>query len=118
MFLSKCFLPFFFFFSSQGGATIKEINKQTGAHCEVDRTALHDGDEKIFIMRGYPNQIEFAKKFFREKAGITSDTRDEKISRVHMEALPKAIGTQGEKLIDPQVEKVRIFIQIYSHNTF
>ncbi|CAD6211829.1 GSCOCG00003853001-RA-CDS [Cotesia congregata] len=50
------------------GKTIKQINQQTGAHCELDRR--NSGTEKIFFIRGSPEQVEHAKRIFNEKLGV------------------------------------------------
>lgn len=55
----------------KGGETIRTINQQTGAHCELDRRPPADPSEKTFIMRGTPEQIEHAKKLIAEKSGIS-----------------------------------------------
>lgn len=53
-----------------GGETIKQINQQTGAHCELDRRNQSNENEKIFIIRGNPEQVEHAKRIFSEKLGM------------------------------------------------
>lgn len=42
----------------------------TGAHCEVDKSALSDAPEKHFIIRGHPDAIERARQMILEKAGL------------------------------------------------
>jgi len=59
---------FFFFFL--GGETIKQINMQTGAHCEIDRRHNNTGSEKTFVIRGTTEQIENAKRMINEKLGF------------------------------------------------
>lgn len=59
-------------FQCLGGETIKTINQQTGAHCELDRRPPVDPSEKTFILRGSPDQIDHAKKLIAEKSGIVS----------------------------------------------
>ncbi|KAK1124516.1 hypothetical protein K0M31_006867 [Melipona bicolor] len=54
----------------KGGETIKQINQQTGAHCELDRRNQSNENEKIFIIRGNPEQVEHAKRIFSEKLGM------------------------------------------------
>ncbi|XP_043462521.1 far upstream element-binding protein 1 isoform X1 [Leptopilina heterotoma] len=54
----------------KGGETIKQINMQTGAHCELDRRNQSNENEKIFIIRGNPEQVEHAKRIFSEKLGM------------------------------------------------
>ncbi|XP_074108570.1 P-element somatic inhibitor isoform X2 [Cotesia typhae] len=57
----------------KGGETIKQINQQTGAHCELDRRNPGTETEKIFIIRGTPEQVEHAKRIFNEKLGVQND---------------------------------------------
>ncbi|XP_008552793.1 far upstream element-binding protein 3 isoform X1 [Microplitis demolitor] len=57
----------------KGGETIKQINQQTGAHCELDRRNPGTETEKIFIIRGSPEQVEHAKRIFNEKLGVQND---------------------------------------------
>lgn len=54
----------------KGGETIKQINQQTGAHCELDRRNQSNENEKIFIIRGNPEQVEHAKRIFSDKLGM------------------------------------------------
>ncbi|XP_011501071.1 PREDICTED: far upstream element-binding protein 3 isoform X4 [Ceratosolen solmsi marchali] len=53
----------------KGGETIKQINQQTGAHCELDRRNPGTETEKFFTIRGTPEQVEHAKRIFGEKLG-------------------------------------------------
>nr|XP_024214387.1 far upstream element-binding protein 2 isoform X3 [Halyomorpha halys] len=53
----------------RGGETIKQINQATGAHCELDRRPNNNPNEKIFLIRGAPEQIEAAKQMIAEKLG-------------------------------------------------
>ncbi|XP_018319791.1 far upstream element-binding protein 1 isoform X2 [Agrilus planipennis] len=53
----------------RGGETIKQINQQSGAHCELDRRSQNQQD-KTFIIRGDPEQIETAKRIISEKVQI------------------------------------------------
>ncbi|XP_012266333.1 far upstream element-binding protein 1 isoform X1 [Athalia rosae] len=55
----------------KGGETIKQINQQTGAHCELDRRNQSNENEKIFIIRGSPDQVEHAKRIFSERLGLS-----------------------------------------------
>jgi len=55
-----------------GGETIKQINMQTGAHCEIDRRHNNTGSEKTFVIRGTTEQIENAKRMINEKLGFVS----------------------------------------------
>jgi len=54
----------------KGGEIIRQINQETGAHCELDRNPPNNPNEKIFILRGTPDQIEHAKKAIADKAGM------------------------------------------------
>ncbi|XP_046385653.1 far upstream element-binding protein 2 isoform X2 [Ischnura elegans] len=54
----------------RGGETIKQINMQTGAHCELDRRPPLNPNEKVFVIRGTPDQIEHAKRLINEKIGM------------------------------------------------
>ena len=55
--------------SALGGETIKSINQQSGAHCELDRRSQNNqnGNEKTFTIRGEPDQIETAKRIISDK---------------------------------------------------
>ncbi|XP_014241730.1 far upstream element-binding protein 2 isoform X2 [Cimex lectularius] len=60
----------------RGGETIKQINQATGAHCELDRRPNNNPNEKVFVIRGTPEQIEAAKQMIGEKLGQSlEDTR-------------------------------------------
>lgn len=69
------FFALFFLFCNNiifllGGETIKQINQQSGAHCELDRrnqNQQQSGGDKTFIIRGDPDQIETAKRIISEK---------------------------------------------------
>lgn len=53
-----------------GGETIKQINQQSGAHCELDRrnqNQQQSGGDKTFVIRGEPDQIETAKRIISDK---------------------------------------------------
>ncbi|XP_047001457.1 far upstream element-binding protein 1 isoform X7 [Schistocerca americana] len=54
----------------RGGETIKQINQQSGAHCELDRRPPPNPAEKVFVIRGTPDQIEQAKRIISEKIGM------------------------------------------------
>lgn len=62
----------FFLYLILGGETIKQINMQTGAHCEIDRRHNNTGSEKTFVIRGTTEQIENAKRMINEKLGFVS----------------------------------------------
>jgi len=51
----------------KGGETIRAINNQSGAHCEIDRNGPNDGPERVFLLRGSRQQIEYAKELILEK---------------------------------------------------
>ncbi|XP_045467746.1 far upstream element-binding protein 1 isoform X3 [Harmonia axyridis] len=52
----------------RGGETIKQLNAQSGAHCELDRRNQNpNATEKTFIIRGDPDAIEMAKRIIQEK---------------------------------------------------
>lgn len=54
----------------RGGETIKLINQQSGAFCEMDRSAINPPSEKMFKMKGSPEQIEHARQLISEKIGL------------------------------------------------
>lgn len=59
-----------FYLFPLGGETIKQINQQSGAHCELDRRSQNQqqgGGDKTFIIRGDPDQIETAKRIISDK---------------------------------------------------
>lgn len=56
----------------KGGETIKQINQQSGAFCELDRRPPPNPSEKIFIIRGSHDQVELAKRMISEKLGLDS----------------------------------------------
>ncbi|EDQ85849.1 uncharacterized protein MONBRDRAFT_34093 [Monosiga brevicollis MX1] len=53
------------FIIGKGGETIRSIQDQTGVHLELDRNS-EAGNEKIFIIRGNPDQIEHCKMVIRD----------------------------------------------------
>lgn len=56
----------------KGGETIRQINQETNAHCELDRRPPPNPMEKTFLIRGMPEQIDAAKQMICEKAGMVS----------------------------------------------
>lgn len=54
----------------KGGETIKQINQNTGAHCEIDKNAPMDARDKNFIIKGTPEAVERAKNMIMEKLGF------------------------------------------------
>lgn len=58
----------------KGGESIKDINRRSGAHVEIDKNhRAPEGGDKMFIIRGTPEQIEYAQQLIYEK--ITGDAR-------------------------------------------
>ncbi|BFZ20521.1 hypothetical protein BsWGS_23560 [Bradybaena similaris] len=53
----------------KGGETIREINRQSGAHVELDRNPPPNINEKLFNIRGNPSQIQHAIQLIQEKTG-------------------------------------------------
>ncbi|XP_035206227.1 far upstream element-binding protein 1-like isoform X2 [Stegodyphus dumicola] len=53
----------------KGGETVRSINQQSGAHVEIARGAPPNPHEKIFMIRGNPQQIEHAKQLIMERVG-------------------------------------------------
>lgn len=54
----------------RGGETIKLINQQTGAYCEMDRIAVNPPSEKLFKCKGTPEQVEAARQMIAEKINM------------------------------------------------
>ncbi|XP_060807118.1 far upstream element-binding protein 3 isoform X2 [Amyelois transitella] len=55
----------------RGGEVIKQINAQTGAHCEVDRRATgSDRNNRTFYIRGHPEAVENCKRLIMEKVNM------------------------------------------------
>merc|ERR1719187_1898670 len=53
----------------KGGETIKQICQQSGAHCQVDKTAPDTAKEKNILVKGTPDAVEAAKRMIAEKVG-------------------------------------------------
>ncbi|CAA98232.1 K Homology domain-containing protein [Caenorhabditis elegans] len=53
----------------KGGETIKQINSESGAHCELSRDPTGNADEKVFVIKGGKRAIEHAKHLIRIKVG-------------------------------------------------
>ncbi|XP_030761086.1 far upstream element-binding protein 3 [Sitophilus oryzae] len=51
----------------RGGETIKQINQQSGAFCELDRRSSANQNEKTFTIKGDPDCIEAAKRIISDK---------------------------------------------------
>ncbi|KAJ8923975.1 hypothetical protein NQ315_006751 [Exocentrus adspersus] len=55
----------------RGGETIKQINQQSGAYCELDRRSQNqNSNEKTFTIKGDLDQIETAKRIISEKVQL------------------------------------------------
>lgn len=54
---------------SKSGETVRNINQQSGAHVEIARGASPNPHEKIFIIRGNPQQTQHAKLLIMECVG-------------------------------------------------
>jgi far upstream element-binding protein len=52
-----------------GGETIREINRQSGAHCELSRDPPPNPHERVFRIQGSPDQIQTAIRLINEKTG-------------------------------------------------
>merc|ERR1719259_440888 len=51
----------------KGGETIKQICAQSGAHCQVDKSAPEGAREKAIVIKGTPEAVETAKRLISEK---------------------------------------------------
>lgn len=53
----------------KGGESIKDINRRSGAHVEIDKSqrGANDGNDKMFIIRGDAEQIQYAQQLIYEK---------------------------------------------------
>ncbi|CAH0717807.1 unnamed protein product, partial [Brenthis ino] len=55
----------------RGGEVIKQINAQSGAHCELDRRAQNnDRNNRTFYIRGHPEAVEHCKRIIMEKVSM------------------------------------------------
>lgn len=55
----------------RGGEVIKQINAQSGAHCELDRRAQGmDRNNRTFYIKGHPEAVEQCKSIIMEKVGM------------------------------------------------
>lgn len=50
-----------------GGDTIRQIQVQSGAHVELHRGAQPNPEEKLFNVRGTPQQIQLAQQLIQQK---------------------------------------------------
>ena len=62
-----------------GGENIREMIRQTGAHVELDRNPPPNMNEKLFNIRGNPNQIQAAIAMIQEKTGQQGGPNDQVI---------------------------------------
>ena len=55
----------------KGGESIKEINRRSGAHVEIDKSQrgpnATDSVDKMFIIKGTNEQIQYAQQLIYEK---------------------------------------------------
>jgi len=53
----------------KGGDSIKEINRRSGAHVEIDKSqrGATDSSDKMFVIRGTHDQIQYAQQLIYEK---------------------------------------------------
>lgn len=58
---------YFVFFP--GGETIKNINQVSGAYVTLSALPPPNAQEKVFVIRGQPQQIEHAKELINERIG-------------------------------------------------
>lgn len=55
----------------RNGDTIKQINQQSGAHCEMDRKAsINQTTEKTFTIKGEQHQVDEAKRLIQDKINM------------------------------------------------
>lgn len=55
----------------RNGDTIKQINQQSGAHCEMDRkTSSNQTVEKTFTIKGEQHQVDEAKRLITDKINM------------------------------------------------
>ncbi|KAL5011503.1 hypothetical protein ScPMuIL_010054 [Solemya velum] len=55
----------------KGGETIRQINQTSGAHVELQRAPPPNPNEKLFTIRGNPQQIQHAMQLISEKTGLS-----------------------------------------------
>jgi far upstream element-binding protein len=54
----------------KGGETIRELNRESGAHIELSRQPAPNPRERMFRIEGTPDEIQHAIQLICEKAGI------------------------------------------------
>lgn len=59
----------YFFNIISGGETIKNINQTCGGYVALSGLPPSNAHEKIFVIRGQPQQIEHAKELINERIG-------------------------------------------------
>lgn len=57
---------------ASGGETIRELNRESGAHIELSRQPAPNPRERMFRIEGTPDEIQHAIQLICEKAGIVS----------------------------------------------
>ncbi|CAO4379773.1 unnamed protein product [Caenorhabditis nigoni] len=88
----------------KGGETIKQINSESGAHCELSRDATGNVEEKVFVIKGGKRQIEHAKHLIRIKVGdIAPNTpfRDDSAMSIQPQFAAPAQGGFGAQQWNP-----------------
>ena len=53
----------------KGGETIRLICSESGAHCQVDKSAPDGARDKTIVIKGRPESVERAKELINEKIG-------------------------------------------------
>merc|ERR1719228_1890539 len=53
----------------KGGETIRSICSESGAHCQVDKSAPEGAREKNIVVKGRPSAVQRAKEMLDEKVG-------------------------------------------------
>ena len=55
-----------------GGETIRDINRLSGAFVELSRTNNPSSPQRVFNIKGSPDQVQEAVRLICEKAGLVS----------------------------------------------
>lgn len=81
---------------------MSEINKQTGANCEPDRSSYDDDDEKekTFLILGNEKQIEHAKELFNKKINMGIENKNSSIMRQKLCSMEPYIYFHWERIYD------------------
>lgn len=93
----------------RGGETIKLINQQSGAFCEMDRSAINPPNEKMFKMRGTPEQIEHARQLISEKIGVDINILNTRAIGGGNSAGSSQYGIQGNNAAFPSNKAAQFF---------